>query len=129
MAEGLPLEFIITERARVIHRACQLLPAIERNEKRILEETNLEDVAGLLMGAAFSLWRAIFLAPELPNKSENMIRKGRDFLEKYLRDNFITYGDDKKHHPWTYGYYLNSARFRLRLVKEIQSSLEGYEWL
>jgi hypothetical protein len=37
---------------------------------------------------------------------------------------------------WSFGYYLNSARFRLRYVKEIQSKKEGYcygwggyEWL
>ena len=75
----------------------------------------------MLTGAAFSLWRAVFLAPQGPTGTEDMIGNGIKFigngikfLDKVLRDNSISYGDEKKRRDWSFGYYLNSARFRLR---------------
>jgi hypothetical protein len=43
---------------------------------------------------------------------------GRELLNKVIEDNVITYKDDKN--TWSYGYYLNNARFRLtRLFLEL----------
>jgi hypothetical protein len=87
----------------------------------------------LLVGAAFSLWRAVFLAPKNPTSRLAILKKGRKFLEKFLRDNSISYGDEKNNREWSFGYYLNNVRFRLFHSKRIQSGTDDwgseYEWL
>jgi hypothetical protein len=123
-----PLGWLIGERTRVQTGACELLGLIQKNTAALSDDKNAEDVAGLMIGAAFSLWRAIFLAPKNPTTRIGMIGKGSTFLEKFLRDNSISYGDEKTNREWSFGYYLNSARFRLFHAKKIQCEYRGYPY-
>ena len=120
------MEWLIGERTRVQISASKLLDLIQNNADRFSGDTNAENVAGLMIGAAFSLWRAVFLAPKRPTANIEMIGQGSRFLEKFLRDNSISYGDEKKNRQWSFGYYLNSARFRLLDAKTIQCEYPGY---
>jgi hypothetical protein len=130
------LEWLIPQRSRIQISASELLSLLQDNIDKFPKNPDLEEVAGLMTGAAFSLWRAVFLAPERPTGTKDMIGTGIQFLDKFLRDNSISYSDEKKRRDWSFGYYLNSARFRLRYAKDIQSKKEGYpygwegyEWL
>jgi hypothetical protein len=73
-------------------------------------------LAGWLLGAGFSLWRAVFIA-NVPLEPERNTSKAREFLRKVLLDHTIQYKDDKN--SWSFGYYTHSATFRL-----IQASSE-----
>ena len=54
------------------------------------------------VGAAFSLWRAAFLAETLRGDVE--IHASQEaFLERLITDNTITFGDDKINRHWTVG--------------------------
>jgi hypothetical protein len=65
-----------------------------------------------LIGAAFSLWRAVFLAETY--RTDESIRKSQEtFLAKVISDNSITFGDDKINRAWTVGYYLDDAKLRI----------------
>lgn len=66
----------------------------------------------LLVGAAFSLWRAAFLT-EPETTPEDTLKHLRQFLETLVRDNMIGYQQDKATQAWTAGYYLNNAYCRL----------------
>ena len=66
----------------------------------------------LLVGAAFSLWRAAFLT-EPEATPEITLEHSRQFLETLVRDNMIGYQQDKATKAWTAGYYLNNAYSRL----------------
>lgn len=70
---------------------------------------------GLLVGAAFSLWRAAFLV-DAERDWPKILEKAETFLEAVVEDNTINYLQDKNTRNWTVGYYLNNARYRLGRV-------------
>jgi hypothetical protein len=65
-----------------------------------------------LVGAAFSLWRAVFLADQSRDFGE-VHEKATDFLRRVVTTNAITFGDDKANSAWSVGYYLDNAKLRL----------------
>jgi hypothetical protein len=65
-----------------------------------------------LIGAAFSLWRAVFLA-DVYRDYVTVQESQKKFLAKVLADNAITFADDKANNHWTVGYYLENAKLRL----------------
>jgi hypothetical protein len=65
-----------------------------------------------LIGAAFSLWRAAFLA-ETFRSDEDIHESQEAFLAKVISDNSITFSDDKLSRAWTVGYYLDDAKLRI----------------
>jgi len=81
-----------------------------------LQTSNLSERAttllALLSGAAFSLWRAVFLVGQ-ERSTEKLVPKLTVFLEKVIKDNAIGYPQDKEASPWTVGYYLASSNYRL----------------
>jgi hypothetical protein len=82
---------------------CHPASAIDTWDKYLLDS---------LVGAAFSLWRAAFLAETL--REDAKIHESQEaFLEKLITDNSITFGDDKINRHWTVGYYLENAKYRL----------------
>jgi len=65
-----------------------------------------------LIAAAFSLWRAVFLAETY--RTEESIRTSQEnFLAKVISDNTIGFGDDKINRAWTVSYYLDDAKLRI----------------
>lgn len=63
-------------------------------------------------GAAFSLWRAVFLAETFRDEL-NVHNSLEAYLAKLIADNAVTYGDDKAARDWTVGYYLENAKLRI----------------
>jgi hypothetical protein len=63
MGNDRSLDWLIRQRSRVQNAASTLLKVIEAHEQQIKDKAAVEDIAALLVGAAFSLWRAVFLAP------------------------------------------------------------------
>jgi hypothetical protein len=112
--EGIPLDWIIRERSNVQSLACELLGLIEGNKDSLSKDRGSGEIAALMIGVAFSLWRAIFLAPKRPTPDEDMIAKGATFLRTFLRDNTISYSDEKSRKEWSFGYYLNNVKFDRR---------------
>jgi len=65
-----------------------------------------------LIGAAFSLWRAVFLADKA--RDYGAVQAGQeDFLERLATSNTITFGDDQKNSAWSVSYYLENAKMRI----------------
>jgi hypothetical protein len=95
---------------------------IQRTLLALYEFVHLHPVADLqmeerylldhLIGAAFSLWRAAFLAETL-RQQEKIHESQEKFLEKVITDNAITFNDDKLNRHWTVEYYLENAKLRL----------------
>jgi hypothetical protein len=71
------------------------------------------DPALLLVGAEYSLWRAVFFV-YATRDWEHAVEQAAEFLEKVVRDNAINYPQDSATKDWSVGYYLNNAYFRLR---------------
>lgn len=74
----------------------------------------------LALGAAFALWRAVFLLlPETTARTiDGPLPEAKKFLEKLIDTNAIGFADERAASTWVCGYYLNDAQFRLeRLMK------------
>jgi hypothetical protein len=72
-----------------------------------------------MLGAAFSLWRAVFLVQyrgdfDKPRTNSQILDDAKSFLRKVIETNAIAFGDDLERHGWTCGYYLNNARERIK---------------
>jgi hypothetical protein len=63
-----------------------------------------------LLGAAFSLWRAVFQAEEGLDQPTNRDAAAY-ILWTVIRDNSVLYKDEKN--SWSFGYYLGNAQFRI----------------
>ncbi|MDF0645519.1 MAG: hypothetical protein P0111_15920 [Nitrospira sp.] len=72
-------------------------------------------VLQLLVGATFSLWRAAFLA-ESPRDWQEHASHAKKFLSIVVKDNAITYSQEREARFWTVGYYLNNAFLRLEMA-------------
>lgn len=99
---------------------------IEKFTKNQLTDDFQSRTARLLVGATFSLWRAVFLA----NTNTNVVASleyAKAYLEKVVRDNSVTYTDDKTLMGWTFSYYVNNAYFRLHEILKICEALETNE--
>jgi hypothetical protein len=78
-----------------------------------------------LIAAAFSLWRAVFLA-ETDRDWQSVFESQRAFLASVVTDNAITYQDDKRNRAWTVGYYLENAKLRLGAAHQIANAHSKY---
>jgi hypothetical protein len=79
----------------------------------------------LLLGAAFSLWRAAFLikGSRTPTVFHSQATQS---LEEVLWTNAISFGKDLSTHEWSSGYYLNSAALRLSKVPALLPNLGAH---
>jgi len=106
------LEFRVAARNEIQSFLLKLFREMQKTSSRVsVEHMNLQ----LALGAAFSLWRAVFLMP-LPDVEHDPETKGLNaqrFLETVVETNAISFTDDRKHREWIAGYYLNNARYRL----------------
>jgi hypothetical protein len=68
--------------------------------------------ASNLVGAAFSLWRAVFLGEKEGSKQAEY-QHLMLFLANVIEDNSISYVQDKRNNEWTFNYYVDNARLRL----------------
>lgn len=112
MTEKDHLEWLVEQRCSIQRATLQLLGLLRDQATRLAE--NAEDlwVAHMLIGVAFSLWRAAFLG-DVTLSTEAIATNAETFLETVIRDNAIGYTQDRNAREWTYGYYVNNAKFRL----------------
>lgn len=88
--------------------AIRLLKLLTENEERI-KKRKLDMLAQVLVGAAFSLWRAAFLADKSGMRAESY-KAAISFLETMIADNAIGFAQDKREREWTFNYYVNNVR-------------------
>jgi len=68
------------------------------------------------IGAAFSLWRAVFLCYDANTDPKRRIEPdAKAFLKKVIERNAIGFSEDIAARAWTAGYYINNALFRLEM--------------
>jgi hypothetical protein len=64
------------------------------------------------IAAAFSLWRAVFLA-EIVRNYDTIEKAQEEFLASVISTNSITFSDDRRNSAWTVSFYLENAKHRL----------------
>ncbi len=68
------------------------------------------------LGAAFSLWRAVFLLVKKEQQDDAIDKldsAAKRFLEQIIRTNAIGFNDDLKLRAWSSTYYVDNARYRI----------------
>jgi hypothetical protein len=73
----------------------------------------------LAVGAAFSLWRAVFLG-DTPRDLSSRLDALKKFLDKAIMDNAVLYPDEKANRAWVVGYYLTNAKLRVLALASIE---------
>lgn len=105
------LEWLIASRGDTNKAALQLLALFE-NHRDDLKKYPFSVQAQELLGIAFSLWRAVFLA-DRKGKAELKVNHAEQFLRKMLVDNAISFAQDRSWKEWAFNYYMGDARLRL----------------
>ena len=103
------LKWSIDQRAKIQHTLLALYEYVKRPQPEGFAKTQLLDD---LIAAAFSLWRACFLA-EVPRRMENVKRAQERFLATVVSTNAISFNDDRKNSAWAFTFYLENARHRI----------------
>jgi hypothetical protein len=105
------LAWAIDQRAEVQHTLRALYEFVRHHLPPTLD-LDARCLLDHLIGAAFSLWRAVFLADTF--RDDIHIHQSQEaFLLKVITDNTITFADDKANRHWTVEYYLENAKFRI----------------
>lgn len=109
-----------------IQELCFRLYALVKDQRALLEQDAARrSIFNLLVGASFSLWRAIFLTASMERDPSGLMDHVEDFLTRLVRDNAITYESDRQTQKWSAGYYINNARYRLARVKGKLAQISG----
>jgi hypothetical protein len=112
------LEWAIDHRAKIQHTLLALYDFLRRNQPADQRDWVMPTFLDHLIAAAFSLWRAVFLAESIRDWAS--IHKGQEtFLASVLSTNAITFADDRKNRAWTVSYYLENAKHRLMAAHHV----------
>lgn len=102
-----------TIKSRNANQMCSFrLLTLFSNYEGIWKTKKFARAAQDLTAAAFSLWRAAFLADKT-GKRADVFAHGKVFLERVIEDNAISYPQDKASKEWTFNYYTRNARSSL----------------
>ncbi len=119
------LAWAVESRARN-QRSCLRLLTLLRTYEHFWITQDLSKATQDLIGIAFSLWRAAFLADK-KGKRETIFAHGVDFLEKVIESNAISFATDMNSNEWTFNYYTKNARSSLTLLANRWPGLPLYE--
>jgi hypothetical protein len=120
------LGWAIDQRAAAQRTLLALHTFVKSNPAHVQDPKTLL-LIDLLIGAAFSLWRAVFLADTF--RDVVRVQQSQEaFLLKVLTNNAITFPDDRANRDWTVGYYLENAKLRLaRAITILDGSPDSRE--
>ncbi len=127
--EPYDFKWLVESRSKIQKESLALYNFLCANRTALDQNKPAAEIFGFLLGTTFSLWRAAFLANENRPK-RRILDDAQKFLKYLVRDNTISYTQDKDAKNWTVGYYLNDARYRLldikhRLPKLVGDALQG----
>lgn len=107
------LKWLVEHRSKIQSLLLELYVFADK-DRRTLDDAQ-SAAFQLLVGAGFSLWRAVFLA-DSARQLCTVDDDAREFLRLLVKDNAINYSQEDRTRAWTVGYYLNNAYFRLQLA-------------
>lgn len=118
MADHDDLTWLVDRRSRIQRLLLRLHDASEAHEEALSVGELERPLFGLVLGAAFSLWRAAFLVGG-EREPEAILDDARKFLVRLVRDNAINYPQDREARIWSAGYYLHNASFHIEAISRL----------
>lgn len=104
--------WLVRARAENQQALLQLHEFGHQNVEALHCDVTSRSVFTLLVGTAFSLWRAAFLS-DLKWTWSAIIGDANKLLERLVQDNAVAYPQDRDTREWMGRYYLNNAKWRL----------------
>jgi hypothetical protein len=99
-----------------------------RNAGAVLSNPDVNAAFQLIVGATFSLWRAIVLAEE-PLEHSSALRDAEKLLDRVVSFNAILFPDEKATKQWMGGYYVTNIQCRLWLLRSFNSPIRDIDAL
>jgi hypothetical protein len=78
------------------------------------------EILSLLLGVAFSLWRAVSLADTPNRRWPDALESSQSFLDAMASTKTIGLGLEYQLQEWASGYYLNNAKLRFEEIRRRQ---------
>jgi hypothetical protein len=116
------LEWLVESRSRNQRSTLALYKLLLTHKKKLDRSRRQRAAAQMLLSSAFSLWRAVFLA-DIKQDRGALLQDIEGFLVELIQNNAITYVQDRKHRDWTFRYYVDNARARLKNLNRIFKEL------
>lgn len=105
-------DWLVANRSRIQEVMLDLHKLLRRRYVPALKSREPErSIAALMVGTAFSLWRAVFLS-DADRTWAHILKRAECFLARVVHDNTINYSQDRESRDWSVGYYLNNAILR-----------------
>jgi hypothetical protein len=83
---------------------------------RVTAESHRAETLSLLLGVAFSLWRAVSLADTPNRRWPDALQESQAFLDAMSSTKKIGLGFEYQLQNWASGYYLNNAKLRFEEI-------------
>jgi len=115
MSKAKDLRWLVRERSQNQQLLLDLTEFGRKARPDLMASETVRPAFHYLVGAGFSLWRAVFLAEQVTDTAR-LVDDSQQFLETLVADNAIGYQHDKNLRAWSAGYYLNNAFFRIDRV-------------
>ena len=117
---GVDKRWLVENRSKIQMRMLELYELHKFEHDHDLNK-DVWPIYGVLIGAVFSLWRAVFLirGERDPNVE---IEHGRILLGTLIETNAIGFPQDVAAAQWTAGYYVNNAALRLSALVSMPSA-------
>ena len=116
-AERQQLEWRVESRNKIQNLALDIFVFLKDEHGRLCNDTDSGSPVGRIVGAAFSLWRAVFLADN-EHRWVPALEAGEEFLHQIVMHNSIGYMTEYDHRNWAFGFYINNAKHRIREICE-----------
>jgi hypothetical protein len=107
-----PLEWSIDRRARVQKVLFELYSFLDEYPEFPRESDDQWKPIVRMVDIGFSLWRSAFLN-QVKRERQGIFNHTKEFLQKILEQNTISFADDFRLCELTIGYYNSNARYRL----------------
>src|SRR5260221_10404097 len=106
------LQWLVSNRSKIQNLLLDLYQFDQDEHLTQSEREAYHHVFGYLVGAAFSLWRAVFLSFPIRNMHD-VTGHATELLRTLIETNTITFTQDLNTAQWMAGYYINKTMFRI----------------
>ena len=110
------ISWLVESRSKNQQLSLKLYLVMKDNADKLSSRHEESDITQALVAVVFSLWRAVFLSDV--SEEFAVISDAQSFLGNLILHNTVAYVQDRNTRDWTFIYYVNSARYRLKSIAE-----------
>lgn len=109
-------EWLVKNRSETQNLTLELYKILETYKDTLLREREDRQIARMLAGICFAMWRSVFLT-DISNQKVIMLGDTQRFISNLILHNTIGYTQDRNDRESTYLYYIDDAWLRFNYLK------------